>query len=113
MDGTPYNVLEIYGPPNLVIKAYGTTIAFQTGSSVDLGSAPYTSAIKYWRIRPDPSSPSLRIVGEYSTNGTTWDLLGTYNTTGVPATVGIELAFGTNAAGGMGKGIVDELLVCP
>ncbi|HTL38015.1 MAG TPA: hypothetical protein VL326_33015 [Kofleriaceae bacterium] len=111
--GNAYNVLEIQGPPDLVIKQYGATLAFQTAASVDIGSTNYTSAQKYWRIRPDPNNPDTRIVGELSTDGSTWNNLGTVTVASVPSTVGIQLAFGTNSGGGTGVARVDELFVCP
>lgn len=113
-NGSNYNVLEIYGPPNLVIKESSGFLAFQTGNSQPIGtSLAYNSTLKYWRLPPDPVTPTSAIIAEASTNGTTWMQIGDKYSTSVPADVGIELAFGTNASGGVGTASVDELLICP
>ena len=102
-----YTVLQIH-PVELQIEVSGGIIRFQTGSSVDLGSASYTPAQTWWRIRPSGAT----IVGEVSTDGSSWLSLGTTSMT-PPSQIGVEITAGSNSGGNVGDAVFDELTICP
>jgi hypothetical protein len=103
-----YTVLQVHGP-ELQIKATGDGfVRFQTSASQDIGVGPYSPDMKYWRIRPATAT----IVGEYSSDGTNWLLLGIAQVT-PPASIGIEISAGTNGVSVMGTGTFDQLVICP
>jgi len=105
-----YTVLQIHDA-NLQILASGedNKLRFQTSASADIGTpVTYAATMKWWRIRPGASA----IVGEYSTDGTNWIMLGSQITT-VPTLIGIEITVGAGNSPSMGTGTFDELTLCP
>ncbi len=104
-----YTVLGIHGP-NVQIKASGDgMLRFQTFSSVELGTPiPYQPDMFWWRIRPEGL---MAIVGEYSTDGASWTMLGRL-TMPPPAMITPEISAGTNTTQVTGSGVFDRLQIC-
>jgi hypothetical protein len=101
-----YTVLGVHGADMQINVASGM-LRYQTTSSTDVGVVTYTSAMKWWRIRPSGAN----VIGEYSMDGTSWVALGTTNAS--PAQVSVEIAAGSNNGGNVGKALFDELMICP
>jgi len=106
-DSGAYTVLLIHGP-EVQIKATGNgVVRFETSAGMVLGS-PFTfTSPQLWRIRPTATS----IVGEVSSDGKQWTMIGLSPQT-PPPTIGIEIAAGTTSVSVSGAGIFDELAIC-